>query len=105
MMPRLPLWLVRCAEETASSLPRPDEPLCRTVPVEACGRRESRARRSTNQPSGARLRGRERTAGQQHITRSRGYRRSGEEQALVTGGGELAKGTLEAGAWQGGGRA
>src|SRR5258706_4722314 len=102
MMPRIPLWLVRCAEETASSLPRPDEPGCRTVPVEACGRRESRARRSTNQPSGARIRGSERTAGQQHITRSRGYRRSVEEQAMVTVGVDIAKVTLEAAAWQDG---
>src|SRR5258706_4278208 len=102
MMPRIPLWLVRCAEETASSLPRPDEPGCRTVPVEACGRRESRARRSTNQPSGARIRGSERTAGQQHIIRSRGYRRSVEEQAMVTVGVDIAKVTLEAAAWQDG---
>src|SRR5258707_2636424 len=102
MMPRLALWLVRCAEETASSLPRPDEPGCRTVAVEACGRRQSRARRSTSQPSGARIRGSERTAGQQHITRSRGYRRSVEEQAMVTVGVDIAKVTLEAAAWQDG---
>src|SRR5258707_13010310 len=100
MMPRLALWLVRCAEETASSLPRPDEPGCRTVPVEACGRSASRARRSTNQPSGARRRGSERTAGQQHITRSSGYRRSVEEQAMLRVGVDSAPVTLEAAAWQ-----